>query len=179
MKIKLALLIFLGSCFACSTSAQTPPKREVSASPVVDPDSLAIYRDLLKSHNNGGGPPLIYIAEWTVPYQPFDIDRTACLSEFQASDFGSTTTHRFAANAFPPPHKLIDPARNKQWVEDAAKEGVAACFRVFSEIVFDSSHTRAALSLSVYCGEQGSGERVVYGKQYGVWKLAKPCGNWN
>lgn len=180
MKIKFLLLIVFASCLACSTSAQKPLKLQVSASPVVDADSLAIYRDFLKVHgSNGGGPPLIYIAEWIVPFQPFEIERTTCLSEFQESDFGSKTTHRFAADAFPPPSKLIDPARNKQWLEDAAKDGVAACFRVFSEIVFDSSHTRAALSLSVYCGSQGSGDGAVYEKQNGVWKLTKPCSNWN
>ncbi len=179
MKTRLPLLIVLTSCFAASSAAQQSPKRQISANPVVDADSLAIYRDFLKSRNNGGGPPLNYIAEWTVPFEPDALDYKGCLRDFQASDFSSRTTHRFAVDTFPPPRKVVDPARQKQWLEDAAKEGAATCFFVFSEIVFDSSRTHGALSLSVYCGSQGSGERVVYEKQNGVWNLAKPCGSWN
>jgi hypothetical protein len=189
MKIKFLLLIVLASCLAYSTSAEKLPKPQVSANPV-GANSLAIYRDFLKSYNNGSGSAL-NISELTVPFQPNDSDRKGCLREFQASDFGSNIVHRFSADAFPPPSRLVDSQKQKvlnpgtaikqgQPVEDAVKQGFASGVFTFSEIVFDSSHTHAALLFSFYCGSLcGNGGTLIYEKNDGAWKQTKSrCSQW-
>lgn len=189
MKFKLLHLALISSLAVCSLPAQKPPKPQVSAGPV-DADSLAIYRDFLASYANGSGSPL-NISELTIPFRPDDNDRKGCLSAFQAADFVSNLVHRFSTDAFPPPNRLVDPKKQKvldpgtaikqgQSVEDAVKNGFATGLFTFSEIVFDSSHTHAALSFSFYCGALcGNGTTVLYQKQDGVWKQAKSrCGFW-
>ena len=189
MKIKwLCLLLALFGAIGWASS-QNQPKPAVSAAPI-GADSLAIYRDFLRNYNNGSKSPL-NISEFTEPFQPDDSDRKGCLRPFRAADFGSTVVHQFASDSFPPPNKLVDPnkhkiadpgtaIRNGQAVDDAVEQGFAAGLFSFSEIVFDASHTHAALSFSFHCGMLcGHGSTLVYQKQNGVWKQAKSsCARW-
>jgi hypothetical protein len=189
MKTKLLLQLLLVSCIACPILAENPPKPQVSPNPV-DADSLAIYRDFLKSYDNGSGSSL-NISELTAPFQPEESDRKGCLSEFPSSEFGSTTVHRFAADTFPPPNKLVDPQKHKiydpgsairggQPVDDAVERGFAAGLFTFSEVAFNPPHTHAALSFSFHCGMLcGHGATLIYEKQNGVWKrTVSRCSQW-
>jgi hypothetical protein len=102
------------------------------------------------------------------------------------------TVHVFSEGAFPKDsvrlvdpdkHKLRDPGtsiREGQSVDDAVDAGFAAGLFTFSEIVFDNSHTHAALSYSFNCGSLcGHGGTVVFTKEGNRWKRAKhDCAYW-
>ena len=184
MKIRLLSLVLLVSCTGCSTPSQKPVKDSFVA------DNLTIYRDFLQSYTDGSKSPL-NIAEVTVPFQPDNTDRWRCLRRFHDSDLGSTSVHTFAASAFPPPNRLVDPNNHRlsdpwkgiqrgQSVDGAVDNGFAAALFTFSEIVFDSSRTHAALSYSFVCGSLcGNGAIILYEKQNGTWKRSKGrCGEW-
>lgn len=185
MKIKLLLPLVLASCAACLVSCKAHTASEPTLSPEpISAESLAIYRSILAPKE---GRPIFpyYISELTFPFRPDgDWIHPGCLNQFRKSDFKSHTIHKFSADAFPPPNRVVAGYGKAKPLgmsgDDAVKNGF--CGYHFSEIVYDSTHTHAALTASFSCflgdGPINMGWTETYEKQNGVWKSARGCGSW-
>ena len=108
-------------------------------------------------------------------------------SQFPEIDRSCLFSGRLSANHVrlvdPDKHKMHDPGRSifrGQSVDDAVETGFAAGLFTFSEIVFDNSHTHAALRYSFVCGSLcGHGGTVVFTKERDTRKPAREgCRQW-
>lgn len=182
------LLAFMAAV-CCAIPACAAQKPRLSTEPV-PAENLTIYRDFLASFTTGS-PASLNVSELTVPFVPDDADRKGCLGKWNRTELASTMIHRFGADAFPRPNKLVDPQRHKiydpgpairngQTVDSAVSRGFADALFTFSEIVFDGSHTHAAFTYSFHCGTLcGNGGTVIYEKRGGTWKAAMArCSQW-
>jgi len=179
----------LALCLA-SALAQSAPKPTLSPDPLPD-EQITIYRLLLADYNNGS-KAILNVSRTTRAFEPEEGDLAGCMKGFSKESSRATVVHAFPANAFPTDtvrlvdpekHKIRDPGtaiRQGESVDDAVNAGFANGLFTFSEIVFDTSHTHAALNYSFLCGSIcGHGSTVIFTKDHGTWKKSKAnCGSW-
>jgi hypothetical protein len=181
MNQALMIAMLLTSATFYQSSATPVPK--VSSSPLTS-EQGEVYRDFLidyKTRSKNG----LNLADLSFILQPDEGDYSGCMQGFPQSSV-PTEVHRFDEKfgqsnhvriVDPQKHKIKDPGdsiRNGQSVESAVQEGFANGVLSLSEVIFDSTHQRAALRYSFYCGRLcAQSETVVMEKHNGAWKRAK------
>jgi len=180
------LVLCVSLSFVCQ--AQTPAVK-MSAAPL-DAEQIAVYHAFL-AHYMQGPPASINLAEVTSSFAPDKGDFAGCMKGFSGSRplvEVHSLKEAFAGNKSvklvdPSKHAFQDPEdgmRQGQSVDDAVNRGFAAALMTVSEIMFDASHTHAALNYSFHCGRLcGNGGTVVYELRGGKWVRSKrSCGSW-
>jgi hypothetical protein len=186
-----AIVLLLGT-FTFAGSASISAQEVVTPSIAPSPFGVAqaaIYRNFLTTWNAGAKTPL-NVANTTEPFSPSGDDLKGCLKEFPKRH--TATVHAIPAHAFdgldillvdPRLHEKRDPGdaiRTREPVDAAVNAGIAAGIFTFSEVVFNSEHTRAAFTYSFVCGGLcGNGGTIIFQHQNGKWTQEKhPCGSW-
>jgi hypothetical protein len=185
------IVLLLGT-FTLVGPASIPAQEVVTPSIVSSPlgaAQLAIYRGFLAAWNIGAKTPL-NVASVTEPFSPPDDDLKGCLRGFPKTH--TAIGHTIPAHAFdgldvhlvdPRLHQKRDPGnamRNGEPVKDAVNAGLAAGIFTFSEMVFNSDHSRATFTYSFVCGGLcGNGGTIIFQHKNGKWTQEKhPCGSW-
>jgi hypothetical protein len=183
------LVSVLAFCFA-GAAGQSSPKPIPSPDPLTA-EQMSIYRQFLADYDNGA-KAVLNVAQITRTFEADDGDLAGCMKTFNKDNSRAMIVHSFQQDSFPADKvRLVDPEkhvihdpgtaiRQGQSVDDAVKAGFAEGLFTFSEIVFDSTHTYAALDYSFHCGSLcGHGGTVVFHKVGEKWKKAKVgCGSW-
>jgi hypothetical protein len=173
-----------------AAAAQSAPKPSLCPKPLTT-EQISIYRAFLIDYDNGS-KDILNVAQTTGTFEADDGDLTGCMKTFNKANSRALVTHNFQPDTFPidsvhlvdpETHQISDPGnaiREGQSVDDAVNAGFKAALFTLSEIVFDSSHTHAALNYTFHCGSLcGHGGTVVFIKVRGTWKRSKAnCGSW-
>lgn len=186
-----------------SAPAQDETKPVISKDPLTA-EQIAIYRAVLVNYTNGDDISL-NLANRTEPISlAFQEDNCLRGIDLHKTRDAKPVVHLLdPAVALSPKMALVDPDQQNAAVEkndpdhlihraidnhepvsdkeleDSVKQAFATGLFTFSEIAFNSPHTRAVLAYSFHCGMLcGNGNKVVLKKVGGKWKVAKSCGGW-
>jgi hypothetical protein len=176
--------------FCLSGAAQSTPKPKLTVEPLTS-EQISIYRAFIADYDNGS-KYILNMAQTTDTFEADSGDLAGCMKTFNKTNSRAMAAHSFPSDAFPTDKvHLVDPGKHEisdpgnaigegQSVDDAVEAGFKAGLFTFSEVVFDTAHTHAALNYTFHCGSLcGHGGTVVFIKARGIWKRSKAnCGSW-
>ena len=182
-------LVTLGSVLLASIAVAQQPAVTFSGQPVA-PDRAAVYQAFVAGYMaDPDGPKTLNVAMVTSAFAPDEGDIKGCMSKFPQGK-PLTEVHSlkgvFGSNVIlvdPKAHQLQDPGdaiRKGTSVDEAVRKGFDSALLTISEILFDESHTHAALYYSFQCGSLcGNGGTLIFELNKGKWVRSKlSCGTW-